>query len=96
MDTERLLNSVGKEIFINYFYDFKNCSDKNSLAQILLNENPKATKLGGQITRISCATRIINDKNALEQALEMIINSKRLSVLVITKARDIRLKEIGR
>ncbi|MCL2774699.1 MAG: hypothetical protein FWD71_15330 [Oscillospiraceae bacterium] len=94
MDTERLLNSVGKEIFINYFYDFKNCADKKILAQKLLDDNPKATKLGGQITRISCASRIINDKNALEQALDMIINSKRLSAVIISKAYKIKSSDI--
>ena len=35
-DVVRLLNSVGKRIFIEYYYDFKNVTDKNALAQKLL------------------------------------------------------------
>ena len=95
MDTERLLNSIGKAIFINYFYDFKNCKDKKALAQKLLEENPKATTLGGQKTRISCAMRIINDNNALKQALDLVINA-RVSDDIIEKARKIKLQEISR
>jgi len=94
MDTQRLLNSVGKEIFVNYFYDFKNCTNKAILAQKLLDENPKATELGGQITRINCASRIINDKNALKEALAIILSSKRLSYDIISKARKIKSNEI--
>lgn len=58
-DVVRLLNSVGKQIFVNYYYDFKDLNvDKNYLAQKLLKENPKATSIGGQTTRINCAHRI--------------------------------------
>jgi len=94
MDTLRLLNSIGKEIFINYFYDFKNCKDKSALAQKLLEENSKATKIGGQLTRISCAVRIINNKNALTEALDIVINSNRLSNEIIHKAHNIKIKEL--
>ena len=94
MDAKRLLDSIGKEIFINYFYDFKNCKDKSKLAQKLLEENPKATKIGGQVTRINCAVRIINDKNTLIESLNLVINSNRLSNEIINKAHNIKLKEL--
>jgi len=95
MDVERLLNSVGKEIFVNYFYEFKNCTNEGVLAQKLLNENPKASALSGQITRINCAKRIISDENALKQALNLILISKRLSYGIIKKAKEIKKAEFS-
>lgn len=57
MDYIRLVNSIGKKIFVNYYYEFKDKSiDKKQLAEKLLSENPNATKIGGQYTRISCET----------------------------------------
>ena len=92
IDVVRLLNSIGKKIFINYYKDFKNVSDKKALAIKLLRENPNASTLTGQITRISCAVRIFDNQLQIE-ALNIIINA-RLDDATITKAKKLKALEI--
>ncbi|QOR36886.1 hypothetical protein IMX26_08795 [Clostridium sp. 'deep sea'] len=92
-DINRWLNSVGKKIFVDYYYNFKQINlDKNTFAQRLLEENPNATRISGQLTRISCAQRIFRNNLQIE-ALLLIIDSNRLSNATINKARAILEKE---
>lgn len=94
-DVVRLLNSVGKQVFVDYYYDLKDLeADKKALAQKLLEQNPKATSIGGQLTRINCAHRIFAN-NLEKEALEIILNSNRLDENIIKKARDIISKEFN-
>lgn len=79
----KLLQSIGKTSFVEYFTDYKELvlskekltkEDKMPLAKKLLESNPKATELSGQMTRISIAIRIF--KNGWENdALREVINS---------------------
>lgn len=94
MDLIRLLNSVGKEIFVNYYYDFKNQNiNTKEFAIKLLEENPRANSLNAQNTRISKARKIF--ENGLEKdALKIIINSKKLNDAVKKKAETILSNEI--
>lgn len=92
-DVNRMLNSVGKKIFIDYYYEFKNFNmDKDILAQKLLEENPKARKLSGQFIRISFARKIFSN-NMQKEALGIIINSNRLDKDTLKKAIEIKQAE---
>ena len=80
---KRLLRTVGKTNFIEYFSEYKTLafsnnrvsqSDKMPLAKRLLENNPRATKLSGQFFRIGAAISIF--KNGWEgEALKEVINS---------------------
>jgi len=91
-DLTRTLNSIGKEIFARYYYDFKSIKDKNKLAEKLLNENEKAKSIGGQLTRINCAIKIFRNKKELE-ALKIIVNSNRMAEDVKEIAKKIIKQE---
>ena len=86
-DIGRLLNSVGKECFVKYFEEFRSTELSNSeLAEIISNQENyilEATK-----TRVSSARKIITFNNARE-ALELIIDSKRLESDIVEDAKRI-------
>lgn len=95
----RALQSIGKTNFIEYFEDYKELSfskekisgsDKMPLAKKLLENNPNATKLSGQLIRISSAIGIF--KKGLEvEALKEVIASKHPSITKEIKAKAIVL-----
>lgn len=91
-DLKRLLNSIGKEIFVRYYNDFKYVKDKDKFAEKLLSENESATSIGGQLTRINCAKRIFENKKEIE-ALKIICDSKRMREDIKQIARKIIKKE---
>lgn len=87
--TVRKLYSIGKKVFVDYYDEFKNTSiDKYKLAQKLLEENPKAETISGQLIRIGYARQIFTE-NGQREALEIICDSKRLDDETIIKARKI-------
>ena len=87
MSTERLLQSIGKRIFVDYYHEFtSNNITKEELAERLLRENKKAKKLGGQFTRNNCAKRIFNENRQLE-AIDIILSSKHLDIRTVKKAK---------
>lgn len=87
-ELNRLLGSIGKKIFIDYYYELKKPNlDKKVLSEKLLRENPKADSIVGQVTRVNCAIRIFENDLQIE-ALENIINS-RVDGFTIKKAKDI-------
>lgn len=89
---EEKLKSIGKSIFIKYYEEFKNQNfDTNTMSKKLLIENPKATSIGAQKTRISKAKSIFENKQQI-LALEDIILS-RVDVITIEKARRLLIKE---
>jgi hypothetical protein len=80
---KRLLASIGKKSFVEFYEEYqvlhrkgKNLTieDKHSLARKLLDSNPEATELGGQMTRINAALRIFRNEWDRE-ALKEVINS---------------------
>ena len=84
----RALNSIGKKCFIDYYEQFKSCVHQQELAQKLLDDNASASSLSAQITRIHYAQWIF--ENSLEnEALDIIIHSKRLDAQTIQKAKQI-------
>lgn len=52
---ERALNSIGKKCFIDYYEDFRCCTDKNALTQKILANNKNTTSPSAQMTRINYA-----------------------------------------
>ncbi|WP_416144627.1 hypothetical protein [Planococcus koreensis] len=92
---DRALQSIGKTNFVEYFEDYKELAtrkekitseDKMRLAKKLLEDNPNATKLSGQMIRISSAISIF--KNGWElDALREVIASKHPSITADIKAK---------
>ncbi|WP_281862681.1 hypothetical protein [Planomicrobium okeanokoites] len=93
------LRSIGKTNFVEYFEDYKELafskekitrSDKMPLAKKLLENNPNASKLSGQLIRISSAIGIF--KNGWEvEALKEVIASKHPSITKDIKAKAMTL-----
>lgn len=95
----RALKSVGKTSFVEYFNDYKNITENKNritveerkrLAEKLLENNPKASKMSGQYARISAAITIF--KNGWgNQALKEVIDSKHPAVTaeIKKKAREL-------
>jgi len=83
---KRALNSIGKKCFIDYYEDFRDCTDKQALAKKLLDNNEKATSLSAQMTRINYAQWIFDNKKEKE-ALSMIIGSDRIDDAAREKAK---------
>jgi len=86
MSIERLLNSVGVKIFIEYFEYFSNTNlTVSEIIEILPDEYTENSRR----TRISKARIIIKDNILLQQSLEYIINSKRIDPSIKDKAIEI-------
>lgn len=73
-DLIRLMRSVGLSVFVEYHNVFSNSRLSNQEMADLL---PHKYKLGGRITRASCARRIIEGGQAAD-ALRIIGESKRV------------------
>ena len=85
----RALNSVGKQCFVKYYDRFQICTDKQALAEALLRDNPRASSLSAQLTRIRAAQWIF--ENGLErEALDLVLQSARIDAQTAEKARRLR------
>lgn len=95
MDLNTTLSAVGKAVFVNFYYDFKNetLSD-NEITIKLLKENP-GSKSNNQNFRIRRARHIFNEENQLD-ALKIVINSKKISIETRNKAKKILDEELQR
>lgn len=95
IDLNTTLSAVGKAVFANFYYDFKNASlSDNEIAEKLLKENPN-TKSDNQNFRIPRARHIFAEGNQLD-ALKIIIDSKRVDPEAREKARLILDEELER
>ena len=90
METSRILNSRGKEIFIIYYFIFKN-SITTDIVKILIKDGV-SNEAGARI-RVGNAKKIFNNNLHIE-ALQLIINSNRISYATKEKAKRILLEEI--
>ncbi len=90
METSRILNSIGKEIFIIYYFIFKN-SITTDIVKILIKDGV-SNEAGARI-RVGNAKKIFNNNLHIE-ALQLIINSNRISYATKEKAKRILLEEI--
>ena len=81
-DLNKTLAAVGKTVFVNFYYDFKDSSiSKDELAQKILTLNPGSK------------SRHIFEAGKELDALRIIIESKRVTSVVIEKAKSILAKE---
>ena len=85
---DRSLRSIGKECFVKYYELFKDPKwTKEDLIEHLL--AVEGYTESGCITRISQSRRIFNAHREFD-ALDIIINSNRLSQDIINKARQLK------
>lgn len=76
-DLNKTLAAVGKAVFVNFYYDFKDFSiSKDELAKKILSENP-GSKSDSQNFRIPRARHIF-ESGQEKEALRIIIESKRV------------------
>lgn len=95
IDLNTTLSAVGKAVFVNFYYDFKNASLSDIvIAEKLLRENPN-TKSDNQNFRIPRARHIFAEGNQLD-ALKIIIDSPRVDPMAREKARLILAEELVR
>lgn len=87
MDLIRILNSVGKSIFVKYYYAFKNKSREECIGMFeeTYTDNAKSTRTGH-------AQRIFREGMNVE-ALKIIIKSARVDEITRKKAREILNEE---
>lgn len=71
-DLTRLLNSIGKRVFVQYYEVFSNKSMNNEEKILKL---PKEYKITGSRTRVTCANRIF-ELGLEKEALKLIVNSR--------------------
>ncbi len=90
MDLVRTLNSVGKTIFIKYYYDFKLKTREECISNFVepYTDYAKSTRTGH-------AQRIFRENKQIE-ALSIIIESNRLDEETISRAKEILLEENGK
>jgi len=95
VDLRTNLSAVGKAVFANFYYEFKDAaSSDNVLAEKLFRENPNS-KSPSQNFRIPRARHIFEAGQQLE-ALQIIIDSDRVDPIAREKARQILLQETTR
>lgn len=88
----KTLAEVGKAVFVNFYYDFKDFSvSKDELAKKILSKNP-GSKSESQNFRIPRARHIF-ELGQEREALRIIIESKRVDTKAIEKAKEILAKE---
>lgn len=92
-DVKSALEAVGKTVFVDFYYDFKNTSMPfEELVDKLYNENPNS-RSKQQRFRIPRARHIFQIGQEIE-ALNIIIESKKLPDSVIEKAKHILADEL--
>lgn len=92
-DLESTIKAVGKKVFVEFYYDFKNTNISfEELANKLYTENPNSKSLQ-QRFRIPRARHIFQLGQEIE-ALNLIIESKKLPDGVINKAKHILAQEL--
>lgn len=93
IDVKTALEAVGKTVFVDFYYDFKNTSMSfEDLKDKLYAENPNS-RSKQQRFRIPRARRIFQLGQEIE-ALNIIIDSKKLSARVVNKAKHILAEEL--
>ncbi|SMB82590.1 Antitoxin Phd_YefM, type II toxin-antitoxin system [Desulfonispora thiosulfatigenes DSM 11270] len=85
---EKLLNKIGKRIFVDYYYIFK--EDNNPEEQLPSGDN--GFSLNSRRSRSSSARKIFREDLEID-ALENIVQSSRLDDITLTKARKILSQE---
>lgn len=87
VETMEILNKIGKSTFIKHYYDFKH-------DLIPADDLPGNFTTNSKRSRKSKARRIFREGLQLE-ALQIIMNSKRLDPQIVNKAKEIYEKEVS-
>lgn len=92
-DVKSALEAVGKTVFVNFYYDFKDASISfDDLRNKLFADNPNSRSLQ-QGFRIPRARHIFQAGQELE-ALNIVIASRKLPDTIINKAKNILAEEL--
>ena len=92
-DLNTTLAAVGKAVFVNFYYDFKDFSiPSDELAKKIYSENP-GSKSTSQNFRIPRASYIF-ELGQEQDALRIIIDSKRVDAQAIEKAKKFLIKRL--
>ncbi|RIW34026.1 hypothetical protein D3H55_10545 [Bacillus salacetis] len=93
VEVSELLNRVGKKIFIEYYFDFKQLRDTYTSNADVVNRINESFTLKSKNSRTAKAKRIFMEGLEIE-ALRIIVNSSHPSVdSVREQAKDILAKE---
>lgn len=87
IDVKTLLNKIGRNIFVEYYYEFK--KDQNMEEKL-----PSYLSLSSKQSRITSARKIFVNNLHIE-ALELIANSNRLEEETLDRAKMILISECG-
>lgn len=87
MDLEKTLNSVGKAVFVKYYFVFANMSNEDCLEMFTENFTEKSKR-----SRTSHAKAIFRENKQFD-ALKIISNSPRVDPVVKKKAKDILFRQ---
>ena len=88
MTLDSVLSGVGKTIFIEHYYDFKNKSREDCIASFMEDFSDKPKR-----NRTSHAQRIFREGKEKE-ALKLILSSDKVDVVTQGKAKDILEREM--
>lgn len=80
MPVERLVNTIGKQIFMEHYEDFRDLS-MNEMQDLL--EREKGYARGGTARRYGSAQQLFRDTDDLREAMRIIANAN-----IPTKARQ--------
>ncbi|MEC0183117.1 hypothetical protein [Paenibacillus peoriae] len=72
IDLVRLLNSIGKRVFVEYYEVFSNNQMSNDEK---ISKLPEEYKINGSRTRVNCANKIF-ESGLEKEALNIIVNSR--------------------
>lgn len=89
---ENILNRVGKATFIKYYYEFKNLNELEASDRTVVEKIEENYTLKSKMSRTSKAKRIFREELEIN-ALEIIINSPKVDLCTIEKAKKILLEE---
>lgn len=84
----RLLNSIGKRVFVEYYEVFK---DSGLSTDDKISKLPEEYSYNGSRTRVNCANRIFENK-CQTRALQMVTNAK-VEDWVISKANKLLIEQ---
>lgn len=88
INVARYVNSIGKETFVDYYEIFKEATEDSDNQKEYLDKLSEAWTENSKRTKLSCAIMLFRCK-CEKKALEIIIQSKRLSNDTIEKAKKL-------
>ncbi|MEG0834822.1 MAG: HNH endonuclease [Christensenellaceae bacterium] len=92
-EIRQMLNYVGKEVFVEFYYDFKDTDvPYGEIASKIAKENPRSFSQNQNFRRRG---RTIFERGQQLEALDIIIDSDKLPIAIVEKAKQIKQLEMG-